>query len=166
MSYIIGAFEQVRDYMNSHPAFYPAAFVETVQSFGGIPKYLVYMKLTNDDSDTLEQAAFYSALYVICLEKIGNFPPPSDDPDIDADVSVPEAAPTLQSASPEVLGLAPEEGEEDWESIASEEQEDEEESDGDQDVELSESDSYDDDEGVEEEEMEEDELPPSPAPAG
>jgi hypothetical protein len=171
MSLIIGAFDQARDYISSHSAFYPAAFVETVQNFGGVPKYLAYLKLDSEDPEILEQAAFYSALYVLSLEKIGSFPPPSDDPDIDADVHVPDETSTLQPVSPEVLGLASEEGEEDWESVISEGQEDEEEPYGDHDVELSESDSYDDDEGVEEEEVEEeeeeeDELPPSPAPAG
>jgi hypothetical protein len=176
MSSIIGSFEQAKAYISSHPSFYPAAFVETIQNFGGVPQYLVYMKLDSDDPDALEQAAFYSALYTISMETIGSFSPPSDDPNIDADIVVPlpESVAIAQPNSPEAHESDSEEAEgeeqEGWESMDSGEQEGEEEYYSSYDDELStDGESYDHDEGAEEEEEgeeEEDELPLSPAPAG
>jgi hypothetical protein len=133
--------------------------VETIQNFGGVPQYLVYMKLDSDDPDALEQAAFYSALYTISMETIGQFPPPSDDPDIDGPSLHQETLEAYESVSEGEVE------EEDMESMYSEEEGEDEDSFGESEGELSGSDASDEDGGVEEEEEDEN-IPPSPAPAG
>jgi hypothetical protein len=166
MSIIIGAFEQARAYISSHPGFYPAAFVETIQNFGGVPQYLVYMKLDSDDPDALEQAAFYSALYTISMETIGQFPPPSDDPDIDGPVAANDSMPVSEFGASEVVSEEEEE-EENMGDTGSGEEGEEEDDYWDSEGEFSSGDVSDEDEDtVEEEEEEEEDMLPSPAPAG